>query len=137
MNAKSTLESKIDTEEFGATNKESLKRFNQMQNSDIYGGSIYDSVKIFQTSGKTRGIGKENTLSTDFESLEINYLYGGGFYVLRQVVNDFDFAEDEFEHKYCDIYMLIDSSEDVEGLLALKAQNDVVQIEKDRIATQS
>lgn len=51
--------------------------------------------------------------------MEVNYLYGGGFYVLRQVVNDYDYPEDE--NKYCDIYMLIDGSEDIEGIQALKA----------------
>lgn len=43
--------------------------------------------------------------------VEVNYLYGGGYYVLRQVAND---TTDAVPGSYCDIFMLIDSSENID-----------------------
>lgn len=44
----------------------------------------------------------------EIEQVEVNYLYGGGYYLLRQVANDMEGAPPGL---YCDIYMLIENHE--------------------------
>lgn len=52
-----------------------------MQASDIYGGSVFEPIGSADRRGQLRH--KNNSLEAEIKGIEVNYLYGGGYYCLR------------------------------------------------------
>ena len=78
---KSLLGRNVDLSRFAATSPEDLQALKEMQASDIFGGSVFEPIGSADRRGQLRH--KNNSLEAEIRAIEVNYLYGGGYYCLR------------------------------------------------------
>lgn len=105
-------------------NAHQLKTIEDAYKSRIFGGSIFLPVGSSGRGAEKRD--KENNLQEDISALYIDYLYGGGFYCLHNVRVNPDGEEDPSDGiQYMDIYLLVESIDQLEEMKKLKALNDV------------
>ena len=116
---------KVDYSRFEGTDATRLQAFKELQASDIYGGSVFESIGSDARRGQLRH--KNNSLEAELKSTEVNYLYGGGYFCLRQVHDDIN---SYLTQRFLDIYILIPQNEKIDELLKLKYSNDEREIEK-------
>ena len=83
---KNMLLRKVDTTRF--VNDENSRAYNALHSSDIFGGSIFEPIGNSTRRGNLRH--KRNSVAQDLSRVEINYLYGGGYYCIRNVASEDD-----------------------------------------------
>lgn len=104
-------------------NAHQLKNIENAYSSQIYGGSIF--LPIGSATKKSARRDKENSLEKDIKAINIDYLYGGGYYVLKNVqVNGETHDENPNQgQEYMDIYILVESIDQLEEMKKLKILN--------------
>ena len=86
-----------------------VKNIDYMYQSTIYGGSIF--LPIGREKNQVRN--RENALLAEINAVNVDYLYGGGYYKIEQVKAGED-------NDYFDIFILVESIEDMDLLKQLK-----------------
>ena len=95
------------------------KNMEDAYKSSIFGGSVFLPLGSSTKKGEKRD--KENNLQNEILHANIDYLYGGGFYVLHNVRVHKEDPEDDHEGvDYMDIYMLVESIDQLEEMKKLK-----------------
>ena len=89
---------------------QAVKDIEACYSSQVYGGSAF--LPIGSGDKKSARRDKENPLEGEIKSSNVDYLYGGGYYTLKFVKVDGPVL--------ADIYMLIDSIDDLEQMKKLK-----------------
>lgn len=102
--------------------------------SSVFGGSVF--LPIGKKNGKRD---KRNPLEAEINDIQVDYLYGGGYYEIQNVrqepmpVEDEEAEEEQYgEEKeeqfeppeYWDVQMLVESVENAEELKSLKVLNE-------------
>lgn len=101
-----------------------LKAIDNCYASNVYGGSIFLPIGSSDKRGALRH--KPNNLENDIKNLSVNYLYGGGYYELKHVQhNPNEDVESEAGAMFSDIFILIDSVDDLDKMQKIKVQTDV------------
>ena len=85
--------------------------------SQVFGGSVF--LPIGHGDNKNAKRDKENRLEADIKATNVDYLYGGGYYALKFVSVKETAAGKEL---LADIYMLIESIDDLENIKKLKVE---------------
>lgn len=68
---------------------------------------------------------KDNSLEDDIKKSPINYLYGGGYYVLKHIKQSkSEVIESEGGAAFCDIYLLVESIQNTNKMQQLKVISD-------------
>jgi len=103
-------------------NANNLKNVEDAYKSGIFGGSIFLPLGSASKRGEKRD--KTNNLQNEIKACHVDYLYGGGYYVLHNVkVNREEPTEenpaDPGVH-YMDIYMLVESVDKLDEMKKLK-----------------
>jgi hypothetical protein len=101
---------------------DAVKNVETAYSSNIFGGSVF--LPIGKKNGKRD---KKNPLELEIKATQVDYLYGGGYYVLKNVKEEYVTEYDGEEYTaatYWDIYMLVESIEQFEELKKLKIMND-------------
>lgn len=116
-------------------NAQQLKNIEDAYKSTVFGGSIFLPIGSSRKQGEKRD--KTNNLKKEIEDAHIDYLYGGGYYVLQnvKVSRETDGTNDEEANLYIDIYMLIQSIDDIQELKKLKItreQAEPVRFDKNK-----
>ena len=95
-----------------------LKNMEEAYKSSIFGGSIFLPLGSSTKKGEKRD--KENNLQNEIRHTNIDYLYGGGYYVLHNVRVHKEDPEDPSEGiDYMDIYILVESIDQLEEMKKL------------------
>lgn len=100
-----------------------LKNVETAYSSSIFGGSPFLPIGSKNKQGALRD--KKNPMEEEVLRTQVNYLYGGGFYTLRQV--QVEFAESRMSEKgaaYMDISILVESIDELEEMKKYKVIND-------------
>ena len=96
-----------------------IKNMEDAYKSSIFGGSVFLPLGSSTKKGEKRD--KENNLQNEINHANIDYLYGGGYYVLHNVRVHKEDPEDEEEGiDFMDIYMLVEGIDQMEELKKLK-----------------
>lgn len=106
--------------------------YNKFWSSEVYGGSVLEPIGEVnsQEAVKAARRTKKNMLDELISKAEVNYLYGGGYYCLRDVIVEEQYYKGEV---YCgklkaDIYLLIEKHDDIKKLDQLKFLSDSAEI---------
>ena len=103
---------------------ELLKAIDNCYNSNVYGGSIFQPIGSSDRRGVTLRY-KANNLENEIKSLPVNYLYGGGYYVLKHVQhNPNEEINGEHGAMFSDIFILVESIENLDKMQKIKVKND-------------
>ena len=101
-----------------------LKAIDNCYASNVYGGSIFLPIGSSDKRGALRH--KPNNLEKEVKELSVNYLYGGGYYELKHIQhNPNDVIESEAGAMFSDIFILVDSVEDLHKMQQIKVQSDI------------
>ena len=101
-----------------------LKAIDSCYASNVYGGSMLLPIGSSDKRGALRH--KKNNTEADIKALPINYLYGGGYYTLKHVQhNPNEEVDSEAGAMFSDIFLLVESIEDLEKMQKIKVINDM------------
>lgn len=103
-------------------NAENLKNLEDAYKSSVFGGSIFLPVGSSKKQNEKRD--KQNNLKREVETTHIEYLHGGGYYVLHnvKVSRETDQQNSDEADLYQDIYIMIPSVENMQDLKKLHIQ---------------
>ena len=96
-------------------NLENLKIMDKLYSSNVYGGSIFLPVGSADRRAALRY--KTNNLEEDLRAMQVNYLYGGGFYVISQVRHNL--KENIYSKEgalFSDIFIMVEAIDDLKKL---------------------
>ena len=101
-----------------------LKNIENCYDSKVYGGSIFLPIGSSESQGADRY--KSNNLEQDIKNMQVNYLYGGGYYTLKHIKhNENEICNSESGATFSDIYILVESIENLEKMQKIKVVNDM------------
>ena len=96
-------------------NLEYLKIIDKLYSSNVYGGSIFLPIGSADRRAALRY--KTNNLEEDLRAMQVNYLYGGGFYVITQVRHSEKVNLDSKEGAlFSDIHIMVEAIDDIKKL---------------------
>ena len=117
------LQKKPDTKKY-KRDLDMLKAIDNCYRSNVYGASIFQPIGSSDRRGALRH--KANNLETEIQNLPVNYLYGGGYYVLRHVQHSAnDDVNSESGAMFSDIFILVESIENLDKMQKIKVINDM------------
>ena len=94
---------------------ELLKAIDNCYRSNVYGGPIFQPIGSADRRAALRH--KANNLEKEIKELPVNYLYGGGYYVLRHVQHSAsDQIDSEAGAMFSDIFILVESIENLDKM---------------------
>lgn len=86
--------------------------------NNVYGGSVFTPVGNYNKQGEERH--RHNNLRNEMCAMHIDYLYGGGYYVIQNVKYRSTSGGQEDSHHNVDIYILIDRVDHISEFLDRK-----------------
>lgn len=117
------LSKKPDTKKY-KKDLELLKAIDNCYASSVYGGSIFHPIGSSDRRGQLRH--KANNLEHEIKNLPVNYLYGGGYYILRHVQhNPNEEIDSEHGAMFSDVFILVESIENLDKMQKIKVINDM------------
>ena len=92
-----------------------MKTIDKLYSSNVYGGSVFLPIGSADRRGALRY--KTNNLEEELKAMQVNYLYGGGFYAITAIKNDEKENPDSKEGAlYSDIFIMVEAIDDLEKL---------------------
>jgi len=121
QNCLNLLQKRPDFKKFKASDK-AVKDMESRYGNQVFGGSVFLPVGHGDNPNAKRD--KENRLEQDVKAVNVDYLYGGGYYTLKFVrVRD---TKDGRTYM-ADIYLLIESIENIDNIKTLKVEVEKAQ----------
>ena len=106
-------------------NKHNSEIIEQVYNRQIFGGSIF--LPVGSSNKRSARRDKENNLEKEIRESNVDYLYGGGYYVLKNVKVGHDEENGNQQHQgeeFMDIYILVETIQNMDEIKKLKVLNE-------------